>query len=180
MRSDSTWIQTFTGRQVWPLDPRVGDFEIRDIAHALSNICRYTGHCSKFYSVAQHSVHVAEYVASHDRTLALTALLHDASEAYLSDMARPIKHQFEQYLILEKRLEEVIAEQFGLVFPYPPVVKEADDILLNTERRDLMCNPPRPWQTYGVGYLDIEIVPWTPEVSERRFLEVYGAIVGAD
>lgn len=172
-RDDNTWIQTFTGRQVWPLDPRPEDFVIKDIAHALSQICRYTGHCRKFYSVGQHSIHVMELVLIHGKKMALTALLHDASEAYITDMARPVKHNFPEYLAVEHRLEVEIAKAFDIYYPFPPEIKEADNVMLNTERRDLMCNPPRAWKTYGVGYRQDKVEPWTPEISEARFLEAY-------
>src|SRR5271156_4912831 len=84
--SDSAWIQTFTGKKFYPFNPKPQDIDIRDIAHALSNICRFTGHTKRFYSVAEHSRNVAKLVPAH---MKLQALLHDASEAYLCDIARP-------------------------------------------------------------------------------------------
>ena len=75
------WIQTYTGRQFWPLDPRIEDIDIHDIAHALSHQCRYSGHCLRFYSVAEHSVLLSHHVAGEHM---LWALLHDAWEAYLA------------------------------------------------------------------------------------------------
>src|SRR5271165_7548492 len=82
------WIQTYTGRVMYPLDPRPEEINIIDIAHALSNLCRFTGHVRTFYSVAEHSVRVSQHCDPKD---ALWGLLHDASEAYLADMSRPMK-----------------------------------------------------------------------------------------
>ncbi len=149
---DETWIQTYTGRQFWPLDPRADDVHIDDIAHALALVCRYTGHCRLPYSVGQHSLYVASIVerTGGDRKHVLTALLHDAAEAYTADIARPLKKSMPQFAEIEHRLETVIAERFGLIFPFPDCVKTADNIMLATERRDLMAEPPRPWKTYGV------------------------------
>src|SRR5690242_11754504 len=82
------WMQTYTGRRFWPLDPRVDDIDIGDIAHHLSLVCRFAGACREFYSVAQHCVGVS-YVC--DPKDALWGLLHDAAEAYVGDMVRPLK-----------------------------------------------------------------------------------------
>ncbi|MFG0247924.1 MAG: phosphohydrolase, partial [Phycisphaeraceae bacterium JB051] len=78
-----SWIQTYTGKAFYPLREDPGIIDIRDIAHALSLQCRFNGHCSDFYSVAQHSVHVSEVVP---QAFALWGLLHDAAEAYMSDL----------------------------------------------------------------------------------------------
>lgn len=82
------WIQTFTGKQFWPLTPKAEDVCIEDIAHALAFKCRFGGHCKTFYSVAEHSCRVAEILRPEHQ---LIGLLHDAAEAYLPDVAAPIK-----------------------------------------------------------------------------------------
>lgn len=165
---DTTWIQTYTGRQFWPLDPRPDDVDILDIAHALAMKCRYTGHCRTFYSVAQHSVLVSY------QTNSLEGLLHDAAEAYTADIASPVKRYMVAFKEIEERLEAVIAERFQLTFPWPPNVKEADAALLATERRDLMATPPRPWRT-GVP-LQATIFPLTWQESKELFLERFKAL----
>lgn len=130
-RCDSTWIQTFTGRQFWPLNPRAEDVCIEDIAHALSMKCRYTGHCRQFYSVAQHSVIMTELSLSPH-----WALMHDAAEAYMPDVARPVKRLIPQLKDVEDGLLKVIAEAFSLEWPIPKYVeddvKSLDLILLST------------------------------------------------
>ena len=100
-----SYIRTFTGIKFAPLSPRLEDIDIRDIAHALSNLCRFTGHTPVFYSVAEHSVLVSKLV---EPEYALGALLHDASEAYLNDIAGPIKPFFPEYVKAEKKLQDLI------------------------------------------------------------------------
>jgi uncharacterized protein len=101
------------------------DIDIRDIAHALSRLCRYNGHCGGFISVARHSIWVSDVLP---RELALWGLLHDAPEAYLGDMTRPVKRQeaMEEFRAADERLEQVVAEKFGLEYPMPIEVHEAD------------------------------------------------------
>lgn len=159
------WFQTHTGVQFYPIDPRPEDINITDIAHGLSHVCRFGGHTREFYSVAQHSVIVSQIVPSE---LALVGLLHDASEAYLGDMVRPLKLSMPEYRRAEERLERVIAEVFGIAFPYPPEIKHADNVALMTERRDLLA-VHRAW-SWKVEPLAMPIVAWSPQLARRMFL----------
>lgn len=137
------WMQTFTGRQFWPCDPRMADVDIEDIAHALSMQPRYGGHSKRFYSVAEHSV----LVSSHCDGLAnqRAALLHDASEAYLVDIPRPIKPYLINYKELEDDISKVIAEKFGVAYPWSAEVHRVDNAILADEQKLLMADPPAPW-----------------------------------
>lgn len=139
------WIQTFTGKRFSVVDPSPDDVDIIDIAHALSMQCRFAGHVRWHYSVGQHSILVARVVERFqpdNRRLHLAALLHDASEAYLVDVPRPIKRlpDFVVYRDMEKRCEWAIREHFGLTCEVPDMlaIKAADEMLLRTECRDLM------------------------------------------
>lgn len=179
-RRAGDWIQTFTRRRFWPLDPRPEDFDIKDIAHALSNLCRFTGHCRDFYSVAQHSVLVSRAVEAADvtdRRMLLTALLHDAAEAYIGDINRPLKRQegMTAYRAIEARIEAVIAERFGLIRPMPAEVKFADNRLLVTEARDLLGGSIPGWRHTPAEFppLSFEIEPWQPWRAEAEFLELF-------
>lgn len=163
------WIQTFTGRAFHPLSPRVEEVDIRDIAHALSMNCRFNGHCAYFYSVAEHSVRVSHQVGQGD---ALWGLLHDAAEAYLTDLPRPAKRALPVFSELEDKLLAVVLEAFGLTMPMPESVALADTLLLATEARDLMAPPPRSWEL-GTEPLPEIIRPWTPREAEARFLQRY-------
>jgi hypothetical protein len=158
-------IHTFSGGWIRPLDPDPADLEIIDIAHALSNVCRWAGHVSVFYSVAEHSV-LASLI---DPTL--ETLLHDASEAYLSDLARPIKHApdlGDTYRRYERKLEIVVAQRFNLQWPMSAATKAADDAMLKREGERLMRGfgglmepPPR-----GTPIPRL----WTPEEAKAEFL----------
>lgn len=170
-------IRTYTGRAFEPLNPDPDAIVIEDIAHALANNCRFTGHVNWHYSVAQHCVYVSEIVPDE---YALTGLLHDASEAYLSDVARPIKQQPEfgdVYLRYEAGIEEAIASRFGIVYPYPSEVKDADNALLVTEARDLMYGT-KGWDPFlqTIEPLDLTIEKLTPDEAEARFLARYSEL----
>src|SRR5574338_583623 len=139
------WIQTYSGRRFNPLNPYVNAIVIQDIAHSLSMQCRFSGHVKKFYSVAQHCVSVSYICDSAD---ALWGLLHDASEAYLVDIPRPLKHsgKFNAYLEFEDKMQKAICKRFSLPEIEPDSVKKADKILLATEARDLMSPLHKDWQ----------------------------------
>lgn len=166
-RRRGDWIQTHSGRAFWPLDPRAEEMAIEDVAHSLSQLCRFNGHCRRFYSVAQHSVLASRIAAPRH---ALWTLLHDAAEAYLGDMTRPLKKSLTAFGIAENRVLKVVAQKFGLEWPMPEAVKRADNTMLVTEARDLMSRPPSPW---GMAEKPLtgKIKPWSSRVAERRFLK---------
>lgn len=166
------WIQTFTGRQFWPLDPRPEEIFIEDIAHALSQLCRYNGHCEYLYSVAQHSIYVGRILPPE---LKLAGLLHDAAEAYCADVPRPIKKHLRDYAEIEARLQVAIGQRFGIdpdLFECA-AVKAADNSVLLAEKRQLMKQPPKEWEEVGVPEAEIVVVPWSTEVAKWTFLETF-------
>lgn len=165
IRNDA-WLQTYTGKMFHPFNPSLDEIDILDIAHALSNICRFGGHCRMFYSVAQHSVLASQYISEE---FALHALLHDASEAYLVDIPRPVKLHLQDYIEVEHNLERVISEKFDIDC-HVPEVKEVDNRLLVTEQRDLLGPAPMTWSIDVQPYDDFEIVPWTSEDAKTVFL----------
>ena len=170
--SEAAWVQTFTGRLFWPLDPRPADVRIEDIAHALGFKCRFNGHCRRFYSVAQHSVLVSEVLQREGRSnsIQLQGLLHDAAEAYLPDMAAPIKPLLEGFADIETEVELAIAETFGVPWPWNTEVKRIDAAILGDEAAQLMHGDLLAWNLPEPA-LGIDISPWEPGESERRFLE---------
>lgn len=173
------WMQTFSGRAFWPIDPRAEEVFIEDIAHALSLQCRFGGHCRIFYSVAEHSVRVSQVVP---HAMRLAALLHDAAEAYLVDLPRPIKRSSslgEHYTELEARVQGAVFERFGLELPLPDEVHDADNVLLMTEARDLMAAPPMAWKESRYRPLDEPIVPLGPSDAEAAFLRAFAELTVA-
>lgn len=173
------WFQTYTGVQFFPVSPEPGSIRIRDIAHALAQMPRFTGHTQRFYSVAQHSVLAASLVPESDR---LWALLHDASEAYLCDIAKPLKMmpEFAGYRVIEAHLQTMIFSTFGLTGPEPASVKLADRTMLATEASQLLGPLLPAWHANGgtdfTLALDIQIDPWTPEAAEFYFLQTFNAL----
>jgi len=170
------WIQTYKGKKFWPLDPRPEEVNIEDIAHALSLICRFNGHCNEFYSVAQHSVLVSDIVRPPE---AFVALLHDGAEAYLGDVTSPVKRHLPNVKEIEKRLEKIIFQHFKIENYDKEEISRADKIALYTEMRDLMSEPPEMWEEFNIYQsllLEKRIITLDPGESERLFLEKYEAL----
>lgn len=164
------WMQTYSGRQFWPLDPRADDVMLVDIAAALSKLTRYGGHCLRFYSVAEHSVLIARALRAngYDPQVCRAGLLHDASEAYLSDVIRPIKPYLANYLTIEARLMLVIAERFKIDVALPAAVKAADNAILSDEMVQNMAPPPASWHLDGA--LGVKLYFWTPDEAFAEFM----------
>lgn len=135
-------IRTVSGIYINVFDPKPEMISIEDIAHALSYQCRFGGHLPKFYSVAQHSLNCS-YLTEEPK-LKLAALLHDASEAYLLDIPRPIKKGLSNYKEIEDRLMTLIADTFGFEWPLHESIKQVDETMLQLEWDCLMLNN-RSW-----------------------------------
>ncbi len=171
MRKEGVFVSTYRGHRFYPLDPRIDDVDIEDIAHGLAYQCRFNGQTSAFYSVAQHSVLVAGIVPPH---LRLAALLHDAAEAYLGDIVKPLKILVPQFSVIEQQVAAIISECFGVHELDHPQIKVADLILLATEKRDLMPNSVEAWASIaGVVPLGARIVAQTPELAKAEFLAAW-------
>lgn len=165
------WIQTAMGGQFWPMDPRPEDIDIEDVSRALSLLCRFGGHCLRFYSVAEHSVLLASKVSPENR---LWALLHDASEAYLVDVPRPIKPFLEGYREAEDKIMRAVCERFGLAGDMPAEVKEMDTRILTDERHQNMAPAPKPWST-DAAPIGVTLQYWRPVRARREWLSAFRA-----
>jgi len=179
-------IRTFTGRYFDVLNPKAEDICIEDIAHALANQCRFTGHTRVFYSVAEHSVRASKLVPAYE---ALSALLHDSTEAYLVDLARPVKHHTPigpVFRSMEHRIWLAIAEKFALPVELSLDIHRADNIMLATEKRDLMTHnggDDAYLTTHVLGDniqpLEDHIIPVAmPFQAADMFLQRYRALTG--
>jgi len=163
------YIFTFTGKKVYPLDLKEEDVNIADIAHGLANTARWTGQSAKFYSVAQHSVLVSDCLP---REFALWGLLHDADEAYLGDIARPVKYMPELKPLRDagKRIQTIINRAFGLKGHTPKIIKETDDYVVKQEWVSVMGQE---------GHSDLRITPQSPARAEMEFLRKFGELYEA-
>lgn len=203
----NSWIQTFSGEKVDPLNPDPRTLHIVDIAESLSKQCRFTGHTTRFYSTARHSINClkvlqirSEYTPFQDlagnywknvKTKAgekyekverRSALLHDASEAYLSDIARPVKHSggMREYIGLEKGIELAVCERFRTTYPSDPLMKWVDNVMLRQEAQKLLN--PKPLDDWHLTLPEFNHWCMMPEdwfVSEpvkdcNEFLDLYG------
>ena len=174
LHEGKNWIDTYCGGRIHLANPTVSNIRLLDIAHSLSNLCRYNGHCKKFFNVAEHSVLVAQEVlrATGDRMLALCALMHDSPEAYLGDMTGPLKDMMIVFKILELRFEKVISERFGLEIPFDhKAIKKADYEVFFTEADHLFEHDYAVWSREG-GRADVNIECWAPEKAKGRFLKM--------
>jgi hypothetical protein len=167
-------IVTYTGRIVQPLDITADDIDILDIAHALAMKCRYTGHCQRFYSVAQHSTLMSQWKDMPGP--AAWRLMHDAGEGYLPDIASPIKGKFPQMKEAEAKVMRAVAERFGLP-PFDSVyadVHTADVWMMVWEGRNNMNeeNHNAVWWMLDAPehVLDHKFVAWSPATAEACFL----------
>lgn len=171
-------ISTVSGRFFDILKPEDYEFDIDEIATALSNICRYTGHVNKFYSVAEHSVLVSRLVPSR---LALAGLLHDASEAFVGDVSSPLKKLLPEYKRIEERVQEAIADQFGLPYPFPQEVHEADKRMYWNERQNVAPGPKDTlWHTEFRAARKVTATGMSPIIAKRMFLSRYKEITQTD
>lgn len=188
------WMITSSGKQFYPLDPETEKIDIKDIAHSLSLQCRWAGHVKCFYSVAQHSYYVAEWIEEYCKSTnnpnykkcALVGLLHDASESYLVDLPRPIKNYSELgtlYKQIEGPLQTIIYDKYILSVDSPycyisigmgRLLHDADNAILRAEARDLMPPPPGEWNIDNqTPAWSKEIIPIGPDFAEKLFLEKY-------
>lgn len=173
------YITTWSGVRMDPIAPRAEDFRIEDIAHALSLVCRGNGHVKHFFSVGQHCLHCAEEALARGESarVAMASLLHDASEAYMSDVPRPLKACLPAYKTMEERLMAVVYETFlgaPLTAEEAARVKAIDDDMLYFNLRDLLNDPPPGPEPVMKSAFFQDFVPF--EEVERAYLARFASL----
>ncbi len=165
------WFEVFTGTKFHFAEPRQEEISIDDIAHSLSMQCRYNGHTRFFYSVAEHSVLISDWLMlnGYGSLYALTGLLHDAAEAYIGDMVRPLKATMPAFRVQERVLDEAVALKFSTVHPFPNIVKELDTRILCDERAQAMNESDNSWGTDGLEPLGVKIQGHDPTTVRKIF-----------
>lgn len=181
---DEQWIGLLSGAKMNYNAPEESDVTLDDLASALSNICRFSGHLPKFYSVAQHLVNTSRIVPVE---FAFEALMHDTAEAFTNDLPTPLKWAFPIFKELESKIEQAMADRFGFNYPYNPAVKLADTQMLLLEKKFVKLDE-REWPNYPdldpdveaelLGLVDMK--PWQPCRAKREFLERYEELEARD
>ena len=174
----SPYVSTFLGNRFFLTSPHIDDVAIEDIAHGLAYQCRFNGQTSAFYSVAQHSLMVMSLVPE---SLHFQALLHDAAEAYLGDMVKPLKQLFPQFSVIESRVMDIIGQRFAVdLTRLDPAIKHADIVALATEKRDLMPYSTEAWSYLeGIDALPGIIEPMGPQAAKEAFLQAFRSLSAA-
>lgn len=178
---NNQWIGLLSGAILHYDHPETSDVTIYDLASALSNVCRFSGHLPCFYSVAQHLVNTSRIVKPE---FAFDALMHDTAEAFTNDIPTPLKWVFPQFKEIETKIEAGMSKLFGFNFPYPPEVKLADTQMLLLEKKYVKVDD-NFWPDYQ-GYefehlIDlVDLKPWQPVRARREFLERYEELKGND
>ena len=171
------WFTTFTGRKVFVYDPNPDDILIEDIGHALAHICRFNGHCRRFYSVAEHSIMCC---LNGPVELRRELLMHDGAEAYVGDMISPMKYAVGgPYKLIEGRWEHAIAQKFGLRqgAEVRAQVKDVDLRMLATEHRDLVPDGQNWPMLEGYRPYLSPVAAMAPAKAKAEFLDMAGDLL---
>lgn len=176
--TDNRWgecIITVSGKRIFFNEPEKNEYDIGDIAHGLSHVCRWAGHTRTMMTVAQHSCIVADLLWL-DKEIALQGLMHDAAEAYLGDVTNPLKSMLPDYQKIEQEFDKALANSFNYSVPFHSLVKHADRMALAQECRDLfngfvtsleLPDPP-----------DKPLVCWAPHMAREQFMYRYFTLRG--
>jgi len=166
------WIRTYSGKKFYVFNPRLKDISIEDIAHALSLMCRFTGHTEELYSVGQHSLIVMELCPEEFK---LEGLTHDFPEAYITDLATPVKRRMPSFKECEDTLHTAIAKKFHLQFPMPKIIKEIDQEVFKMEWAYLMeRNKTLKNNKFRMSKEEFKIL--SPKEVERRIIESFNQL----
>lgn len=156
--------------------PHNGSFTIEDVAHGLAHICRYSGQCSRFYSVAEHSLLVSDVATGFE----YEALLHDAAEAFIGDITRPLKQMLPDFKRIEADVQKAVLERFGVEGPMPPEIKDADLRVLAAEQRQIMPPGTDEWLAgRNIQPASVFVRHLSPEAAKAEWLGRFEALLQA-
>jgi 5'-deoxynucleotidase YfbR-like HD superfamily hydrolase len=168
-------IKVAAGHYVDLQNPKPETIDIFSIASALSKICRFGGHCPRFYSVAEHCVHAARLCASKGYATEAVGnvLMHDSAEAYIGDMVKPLKIAMDEYMHFEKKIEKAVQRRFGLKFDlYQNVIKRFDRIMLKVEKVNMWPQDKELWAGFAhTEDVELDLNFWTPDEAKDQFLQ---------
>lgn len=172
---ENSFITTRSGINFYPFAPREEQIEIEDIAWGLSHLCRYTGHTPFLYSVGHHSVLVSDYLEEkYGLSAGYAGLLHDAAEAYINDLATPLKRHLKEFNEVEETIMAAVMRKFGIDPLCMSYVHEGDQTLFLTEAKELMDNPDwasvRLLHDQGLRPLEWKFREVSPAEVRRQFL----------
>ena len=174
------WIETYTGKAFHFLSPSHADICIEDIAQGLGNQCRYSGQCQHFYSVAEHSVLMAQYhyqntLDNVNPDLCLAILLHDAAEAYIGDYPRPLKLHLPPIRAIEQKIQYEIYKKFDISVRYyiDTFIKELDKRIVVDERQNLFNVTSHIWPDMSFLPLGVEIIGLEPQRAITLFMDTF-------
>lgn len=171
-------ITTLSGAKFYINECNVSEIPIEDIAHALAFNCRFNGHVSRFYSVAEHCVRATHQVR--DPRNELWALLHDVSEAFIPDIAGPFKHVMWGFDLYEQRLLGKVAQQYLLTWPMPDEVVLIDQQMTALEAAILFPDPPDWVYEYQISKVFLpRTIGWNPDRAQEEFMSKYAELTGA-
>lgn len=170
----TTWLETYVGNRFHFFNIIAASIDIRDIAHALSLMCRFCGHTSQFVSIGVHSINVMALVSDKSK---LAALLHDSAEAYIGDISRPLKASLPEINLIEKDIRDAIFNKFNVVGYDEAEIQKADDIMLATEAKHFMTH----WEEWGLKEQPIELsrellYDWQAPAIEKIFLQKFNEL----
>ncbi len=173
-------IKVHAGHYLDLADPSIHDIDLATIAAALSKLCRFGCHCPKFYSVAEHCVHASRLAAKDQYGIEAqrAILLHDAAEAYIGDVVKPLKLMLPDYAEVEERMERVVGKRFGVGFEsHAGVIKLYDQAMLKAEKQAMWPEDAEEWTGFGgIADVDVTFEFWSPSDAEERFLFLAGCL----
>lgn len=176
-RKDAS-LQTYSGGRVSVMNPQPEEINIQDVAIALAKQCRFNGHCSEFYSVAEHCVRGAKLALEwYGLGVAKEFLLHDATEAYMGDMIRPVKRMIPQFEEMEQVFWKAISTKYKVPYIHSAEVHYLDNVMVTWEKRDLLPNAEEWPNLPDISKLDLpRLLPYDWKTAQRRYEDLFNEL----